>query len=111
MRSGTDIISKCVDMGPDAVAGSRGQHASHVETESDEMTDAERVQALVNQMPPQYQTVFEAYHLGIIRGESCRGKPHKVRAILLGIAEKTYYRRLKWGRNYIRDWLLTALDW
>lgn len=81
------------------------------EAAADKLTDAERVQAIVDRMPEQYRDTFEAYHLGIIRGESCRALPHAARAPTLGISRKTYYRRERWGWGFVRDWLRVAFDW
>lgn len=77
------------------------------EDETEDSTDAELVQSIVEQMPAEIRSAFEAYHLGIIRGENCRDKPHKWRWLVLGIDEKRYKAREYAGRNLIRNHLLT----
>ena len=67
--------------------------------------DAIYVQSIIEKMPKEMRAAFEAYHLGIVRGDNCRDKPHKYRATLLAIAEKTYYRRRDAGREFIWQYL------
>lgn len=75
-----------------------------------EMTDAERVQKLVEQMPPEMRGSFEAFHLGVIRGESCREWDHHCRWLILGISRSTYYARVRAGWGFLQDWLTEILD-
>lgn len=67
--------------------------------------DAERVQSIVEKMPKETRSAFEAYHLGVIRGDSCRDMDHKARWIILAISKSTYFRRVKKGRDFVHDGL------
>lgn len=69
------------------------------------LTDAERIQSVVNRMADEIRAAFEAYHLGLIRGQSARGWPHKARALTLGVPASTYFRRVNHGRFFIVQWL------
>lgn len=69
------------------------------------MTDADRVQRIVERMPPEIRTAFEAYHLAIVRGESCKEHGHKFRWTILAIPERTYFARVAAGRRIIAQWL------
>ena len=103
------VLGKVVEIGPDAVAGARGAKRG-AEPPADGLTDAERVQSIVENMPPEMRSAFEAYHLGIIREESCWGTPHKVRALILGISHSTYKVRVSAGWRFLQDWIPIALD-
>lgn len=74
-----------------------------------ELTDAEIVQAIVDQMPVEIKTAFEARELALIRGERCRNLPHHARALTLGIAKSTYWLRVNAALDFIRrrlEWVL-----
>ena len=75
----------------------------------DELTDADIVQKIVKVMPYEMQSVFEAYHLGLIRGERCAG-PHEERANLLGITKSVYFKRLPNATQFLARHLGDALD-
>lgn len=64
--------------------------------------DAERVQAIVNDMDYEMRSAFEAYHLGIVRGDQCRNYPHHARALILAISKRTYFRRVELAREFVR---------
>src|SRR5690606_21872856 len=57
--------------------------------------DAIMVQKVVDTMPEELRGPFEAWYLGIIRGDNCRGLPHAARAATLGLRRTTYYERVK----------------
>ncbi len=65
-----------------------------------ELTDAEVIQTIVNEMPYEPRSVFEAYYLGMIRGQRCNRLPHKARALVLGIGDSTYRRRRRFAYRY-----------
>jgi len=69
------------------------------------LADAERVQAIVNDMPANIRRAFEAYYLGLVGGERCRDSRQKARAVLLRISEGTYFRRVAAGRLIVREQL------
>ena len=102
------ILGKVVELGPDAVAASRTKNRG-LEPPAQGITDAERVQSIVESMPPEMRTAFEAYHIGIIREESCKGVPHKARALILGISHSAYKVRVKAGWIFLQDWLTEVL--
>lgn len=99
----TSIIGKVVELGPDAVAGSRGMRPRPVDDAS--ITDAERVQHLVTQMPNDVRAVFEAYHLAQIGSKRFPGEPHKRRAHRLGMAYSTYKYRVNSGWHFLHRYL------
>lgn len=70
--------------------------------EVQKVSDAEIVQQWVQRMPEEMRTVFEAYHIALIRGERCLKHPHKARAATLGISRSTYYERVKAAHSYLR---------
>jgi hypothetical protein len=76
----------------------------------DQMTDAEMVQATVDKMSKEISSVFEAFHLMLIRGERCRELPHKSRALALGINYKTYKARNLAAFSFCQDWFQYYLD-
>ena len=81
-------------------------HPEHgVGEESDEIIDdtADTVQAIVDDMPEGVKTAFLAFHLGIIRNEYCRDKPHKWRSLVLGISHDVYESRERRGWGIIRE--------
>jgi hypothetical protein len=101
------LLWRIVDLGLQAIASLRC--AVRMSTVPQTMIpvemDAVRVQAIVDRMPDEMRAAFEAYHLGIVRGDSCRDKPHKYRANLLAISESTYYRRKDAGREFVGRYL------
>lgn len=74
------------------------ERVSEVQRES----DAEIVQRWVQRMPEELRTVFEAYHLGLIRGERCLKHPHRARAAILGVGKSTYYERCRAAHSFLR---------
>ena len=100
------ILGKVVEMGGTAI---RGGNTRPIEAESDCLTDADRVQSVVNKMPEVDRSAFEAYHLGIIRGDSCKGKPHKVRALILRISKKSYERGVLSAKRILQSWTVDLL--
>jgi len=101
------VLGRVVELGPDAVAAARGAYRG--EPAVQRFTDCERVQGIVERMPPEMKDSFEAYHLGIIRGDSCRGSPHKARALTLGMSYSTYKVRVGAGWRFLQDWIPSAL--
>ena len=74
------------------------------------LSDADIVQRYVNQMQPEIRSVFEAYHICLIRGQRCNGMPHEARATILGMPRSTYYNRRDIGNRLLSDWLSEYLD-
>ena len=70
-------------------------------------TDVELIQRMVEGLPRDVRQVFEAFHLGVIRGEYCRQMPHARRWALLGIDRSTYRSRERTARQRLRRDLLT----
>lgn len=70
-------------------------------------TDVDLVQRLVERMPRDTRLIFEAFHLGIIRGQFCRQMPHARRWLSLGIDRDTYRSRERKARELLRRDLLT----
>lgn len=103
-----NIIAKAVEMGGTVISGGKG--ARPVEAAADCLTDAERVQIVVDHMEESDRAAFEAYHLGIIRGDSCRGKPHNYRALILGISKKTYKKRVDRAWRTLERQTIELLD-
>lgn len=104
--AGDGLLGDVVQKGPDGVAGSRGATPPL----SEFVTDADRVQRIVDRMPEEIRTAFEAYHLALIRGERCKNDPHAARALILGISRPTYYRRVEFGWTIVRDHVQCWLD-
>ena len=78
--------------------------------EPDDDIDIDTFQGCVDRLPKEIKSVFEAFHLGIIRGEYCRHMPHKVRWLILGIDGKTYKSRQLTAREAIRKNLLNFFE-
>ncbi len=78
------------------------------EDEVIEDSDAEFVQGIVDRMPGEIRSSFEAFHLGVINGEFCRRRSHKWRCWVLGIDKKQYKSRRLAGHRIIGEYLLTA---
>ncbi len=97
------VIGKVVELGPDACAASRGRRPSSIH--DDGISDADRVQNLVGQMPEKMRLVFEAYHLALIGGRNHRGEKHKRRAHMLGLPYATYKYQINAGWRFIAEWL------
>jgi len=84
----------------------------------DTITDAERVQKCVERLADEIRAVFEAYHIGLIRGDMClevvkgrrRTMTHKKRALLLGISERSYYTRLRFAESQVSEWLAQEFE-
>lgn len=86
------------------------EHGVGEEDDTPDDTDAEIVQRIVEGMPGEIRRVFEAAHLAIINGDSCRGKPHKWRALALGIQQEgIYWARERAGWAIVRGWLAESL--
>lgn len=102
------ILGRIVEMGPYA-ASTRGR-GIHIPPNNQRDEDAEFIQRLVEEMLDGVRTSFEAFHVGVIRGESCRGLPHKARALTLGIDRSTYYDRVEAGRRYLAQRIGEMLD-
>lgn len=101
------LLGRIVEFGLAIVAGSRGKRPVSQEMG---VTDADNVQKVVEKMPYELKSVFEAYHLGIIRDEVCRREPHNARAMMLGISYKTYKRRRDAGWCFIQKSAEIILD-
>jgi hypothetical protein len=98
------IFGRLVDMGPYAAAigrvfGSRPPLRDSMMSTFDK--DAMIVQRIVHSMCDEIRGPFEAFHIGVIRGASCRGQPHKARALILGLERSTYYDRVQLGRRIL----------
>ena len=104
------LLGRMVELGSDAVAASRGQKNRSQAPPTYKEADAERVQKVVEQMPGEMRTVFEAYYLAIIRGVVCRRWPHAARAATLGIPKATYFTRLSAGNVFVAERLDLAID-
>lgn len=100
------ILGRCVEQG--GTDGFYQGYRGSVPT-SQGITDAERVQSIVDRMPDEMREVFEAYHLGIIRSQKWQ-KPHRERAIKLGIPWTTYRYRRDAGYKFVQDLLHIVLD-
>ena len=66
------------------------------------LTDAQKVQEVVDLMHEAMRSAFEAYHLGIIRGDNARMLPQRARAVILGIPWSTYRARCQAGWRYVQ---------
>ena len=96
------FLGRLVELGPAAIlANSFGSRVLSLFFSSQLEKDADVVQHIVDRMPDEMRSAFEAYHLAIIRGERCRDWPHKARARTLGIPPTTYFRRKDAGKAYI----------
>lgn len=71
----------------------------------DEVSDAERMQMIVNKMPQDLRAVFEACHLGLIHEASYIKLSHSKRADKLGMPVRTYWRRVDSGKKFASDLL------
>jgi hypothetical protein len=94
------MLGRLVYLGLDAMAALRGHRPDL--SDGDEITDADVVQLIVQEMPEELRAAFEGYHIGLIRGDNCRGLPHKARALILGIPKTTYFNRVQAGRQYVQ---------
>ena len=97
----TSLIARCVELG-----GTDGVlcHAYRGNTPAAQgITDAERVQVIVEKMPGEMRSVFEAYHIGLIDEKVCHGQRHKIRAVALDIPTTTYWYRVKSGWQFVQD--------
>ena len=72
--------------------------------------DVELFQRVVEYLSPELRAVFEAYHLAIIRGCSCKGTPHKLRSAMLRMDPQAYRMREQSAAEIIRRELLTFLE-
>jgi hypothetical protein len=100
-----NVLARVMEMGP--LASVRGRTGL---PPIEDVGDADLVQSIVEKMPRDMRSTFEAYHLGIIRQESCRDIPHKARALILGITEGMYYRRVRSGTVFLSESLEQGLD-
>jgi hypothetical protein len=97
-----NVLGKCVELGPEAVAGSRGQKSySDPHSESLQEQDAQAVQRIVDHMPAEMRTVFEAYHIARIGSGTVHKSHHGDRARLLGISRRTYFVRVKAADSFV----------
>lgn len=99
----TSLIARCVELGgTDGVMchSYRGNIPA-----SQGLTDAERVQSIVDKMPDELRNCFEAYHLALIGEKSYQRVPHRIRAGALKITRNVYNLRVKSGWNFVQDWL------
>jgi hypothetical protein len=103
-----NIIAKMMILGHGGVSGSRVLREYFPEIA--ELTDAQRVQFIVEHMQENIRGPFEAYHLGIVRGDSCRGTPHRYRALILGLEKTEYFRRVDTGWRICQLWIGAMLD-
>ena len=71
---------------------------------------AAAVQSIVETMPSTIRGPFEAYNIGVIRGDSCRHIPHKARALILGLDRSVYYKRIDMARAHVAEKLAEILD-
>jgi len=102
------ILGKVAEMGGVNIRGGKGSRP--VEAAAECLTDADRVQSVVTNMPESESSAFQAYHLGIVRGDSCRGRPHKYRALILGISQKTYKKRVDRAWRILQMQVIEMLD-
>lgn len=64
--------------------------------------DAVEIQGIVEKMLPEIRSAFEAYYLGLIRGDTARAWGHKARWLLLGIGKTTYFARKNAGWEFVQ---------
>jgi hypothetical protein len=101
--SSISLLWRLMRFGVDGVAAIRGfRPSTHMDYNQIEK-DAELVQGIVDKMPAEIKTSFEAYHIAVIRDELCRDMPHKARANILGIPASTYFTRVQAGWHYLAD--------
>ena len=98
-----NILDRCIKYG--GTAGRGGPSPIH-----EDVTDAEIIQAIVDKMPVEMRTAFEARELGLVNGQRQRHIPNKRRAQILGIAESTYWYRVKSGQEFISNSLSDLFD-
>lgn len=102
------ILGRVVEMGPNAASARiRG---GRIPPDYQDDRDAIFVQALVDQMFPEIRASFESFHVGVIRGDSCRHLPQKARALILGIDRSTYYERVEFGKDFLARRIGEVLD-
>lgn len=89
----------------------KGRVRSRPPVGEDDITDADIIQRIVQEMPYELRSVFEAYHLRLIREQRCRDDlPHKARALILGIDERKYRRRRKAAFRFCQERIGELLD-
>jgi len=106
-----NTIKKAMDYG-EGRGPSRSDFVPYMR-ELDEETDVAYMNLILGYMhwrvdagiTADYYSPFIAYHLGVIRNESCRHLPHKARALILGLKPTTYHERVRRGWEFIRDWV------
>lgn len=67
------------------------------------MTDAQKVQAVVEKMHGPMRATFEAWELGLIRGDNARNYSQRARALILGLDWAAYRRRYRRAVEFIKD--------
>ena len=87
-----------------------GRGGRRIDLQDGQVSDADIVQTIVNKMPDEMRTVYEAKLLCLIRGERCIGIPHAGRAIILGIPKSTYWHRYNSGVRFVKQWLGEIFD-
>ena len=98
-----NILDRCAKYG--GTAGRGGPVP-----ENEDATDAEIIQAIVDKMAPEVRAAFEARELGLVNGQRQRHIPNKRRAQILGIAESTYWHRVRSGQEFIAQQLAELFD-
>lgn len=96
-----NILGKVVELGPEAVAASRGTKSYSTVHDTRQEQDAKQVQHFVDYMPAELRQVFEAYHIGKISGVTHHRSNHGQRARILKISRSTYFIRLKAAEGFV----------
>lgn len=65
-------------------------------------TDFQKVQTVVDSMHPGMRAVFEAWELGLIRGDNARRYSQRARCLILGLSWSTYKDRHDCAVRYIQ---------
>ena len=67
------------------------------------LTDAQKVQAVVERMHQRMRESFEAWELGLIRGDNARKLPQAARALVLGLSFEAYRSRHRRAFDFVRE--------
>jgi hypothetical protein len=96
-----NILGKVVELGPEAVAGSRGMKTYSDPQITLQEQDANRIQHIVDHMPKEMRLVFEAYHIGRVYHTFYHKAHHGERARLLDISRSTYFIRARAAEGFV----------
>ena len=67
------------------------------------LTDAQKVQEAVDQMHMPMRTTFEAWELGLIRGDNARNYSQRARALILGLTWDAYRSRYDRAFRFVQE--------